>query len=55
MKFKRHFLGVNFDGMFDTIGTSHIVMQNKASNLKTLTLTPKTYTLIIICKNNPKP
>jgi hypothetical protein len=29
------------------------MMQNKTSDLKTLTLTPKTYTLIIIRKNQP--
>jgi hypothetical protein len=41
--------------MFDTIGTSFIMMQKKTLDLKTLNLAPKTYTLIIICKNNPKP
>jgi hypothetical protein len=53
MKFKKRCLGVNFDGLFDTIGTSPIMMQNKTLNLKILTLTPKTYTLIITRKNQP--
>jgi hypothetical protein len=49
MKFKRCCLGVNFHCMFDTTRTSPIMMQNKISDLKalTLTLTSKIYTLFI--------
>ncbi len=56
IKFKRCYLGANFDDLACRTKTSPIMMQNKTSDLKTLTLMPKTYTLIIIRKKlvNPK-
>lgn len=42
MKLKKYCLGVNFDDMFNTIGTSPIMMQDK-NRLENLNLNLKIY------------
>jgi hypothetical protein len=41
MKFKRHYIGVNVDGLPNTTETSPIMMQNKTLDLKTLLIPQK--------------
>ncbi len=53
MKFKGCYSNVNFDDQLNTTRTTLIMTQNKKSDLKTLTLTPKIYILIITPKIRP--
>ncbi len=53
MKFKRCYSNIIFDALLNIVRTALIMTQNKKSDLKILTLTPKTYMLIITPKIRP--